>query len=158
MLRKVLCLCVSKNGSSRTAYTRKYTHEGTDQGRTEYVNALALEIFEGECGFSVHLAIHFVNLKTHTLLCLFEDLGDREQTDQNREQLEAVLHFGLEHCRNHTVSIVYAEHTDQAGQYAEEACEYTAEHLALGQSCDNGQCEQDDEEFLNCAELQCCCT
>ena len=157
MFGEVLCLCVSQNGSSGAAYTRKYTHEGTDQGRTNQVNALTLEIFKGEGRLTVHLTVYFVNFEAHAFLCLFKDLSNCKQTDQNRKQLEAVLHLGLEHSRNHTVSVVYAEHTDQAGQYAKETGKYTTKHLALGQSRDNRQCKQDDEEFLNSTELQCSC-
>ena len=158
MFGEVLCLRVSQNGSSGTAHTRKHTHESTDQRRTNQVHALSFKILQREFGVAVHFAVYFFNLEAHAFLCLFKNLSDRKQTDQNRKQLEAVLHFGLEHSRNHTVSVIYAEHTDQAGQYAKETGKYATKHLALGQSCDNRQRKQDNKEFLDSTEFQSCGT
>ena len=87
------------------------------------------------------------------MLALLQHLGDGEQAHQHGEQLEALLHLGLAEGGDHAVGVVDGELIHQGDERAHQTDPDTPEHLALGQSGDNGQGEEDDQEFFNGGKL-----
>ena len=149
MLGEVFGLRIGEDRSSRTADARQNAHKGADQRGTDQVDPLPLEVGERELLGRRGAVIHLLDLKPHPLFRLFEDLGDREQADQDREQLEPVLHLAPHEVGDHPVSVVDAEHPHQADENTEEARKDAAQHLPFGERRNNGECKEDDEEFFN---------